>query len=52
MTERKSCVNTERKGSPILTGYKFFHNYVRPHVALEGKTPAEAKGIKALGEEK
>ena len=30
----------------ILTGYQIFHNYTRPHEALDGKTPAEACGIK------
>jgi hypothetical protein len=38
--------------TPILTGYQIFHNYVRPHEALEGKTPAEACGIKVEGENK
>jgi hypothetical protein len=28
----------------ILTGYQLFHNYIRPHEALEGKTPSEACG--------
>jgi putative transposase len=34
----------------ILTGYQLYHNYVRPHEALNGKTPAEACGIKIEGE--
>jgi len=42
----------ERKDSPILTGYQIFHNYVRPHMALKGKTPAEATGIEIEGENK
>jgi transposase-like protein len=25
--------------TPILKGYQIFHNYMRPHMALEGKTP-------------
>lgn len=36
--------------SPILRGYQVFHNYIRPHMALEGKTPAEAAGIEVKGE--
>jgi hypothetical protein len=36
----------KRKDTPILTGYQIFHNYVRPHEGLNGKTPAEASGIK------
>ncbi len=38
--------------TPILPGYQIFHNYVRPHEALEGKTPAEASGIQVQGENK
>ena len=36
--------------TPILTGYRIYHNYVRPHMALEGKTPAELAGIRISGE--
>ena len=42
----------ERKDSPILTGYQLFHNYIRPHKALNGKTPAEVAGIKIEGDNK
>jgi len=38
--------------TPILTGYQIFHNYIRPHDGLDGKTPAEACGIKVEGEKK
>jgi putative transposase len=38
--------------TPILTGYQIYHNYVRPHEGLDGKTPAEACGIKIEGENK
>jgi hypothetical protein len=38
--------------TPILPGYEIFHNYLRPHETLEGKTPAEACGIKVEGENK
>ncbi len=36
----------------ILPGYQIFHNYMRPHQSLKGKTPAEACGIKVEGENK
>jgi putative transposase len=42
----------ERKDSPILTGYQLFHNYVRPHMSLDGRTPAEAAGIEVKGKDK
>jgi len=32
--------------TPILTGYQVFHNCVKPHEALNGRTPAEASEIK------
>ena len=40
------------ESTPILTGYQIFHNYVRPHEALKGKTPAEACGIQVEGDNK
>lgn len=44
--------NLKRPDTPILTGYQIYHNYIRPHMALEGKTPAEAAGIEMKGENK
>ena len=38
--------------TPILTGMQIYHNFIRPHMALEGKTPAEAAGIKVEGKNK
>jgi transposase-like protein len=38
--------------TPILKGYQIFHNYIREHEGLEGKTPAEACGIKVEGQNK
>ncbi|MGA2785747.1 MAG: hypothetical protein ABSF09_13725 [Candidatus Bathyarchaeia archaeon] len=37
---------------PILTGYQIYHNYIRPHEALEGKTPAEVAGIQIRGKDR
>ena len=42
----------KRGDTPILTGYQLFHNYLRPHEALKGKTPAEECGIEIIGENK
>jgi transposase-like protein len=42
----------ERKDSPILTGYQLFHNYIRPHEALDCKTPAEVAGVEVKGKDK
>jgi transposase-like protein len=38
--------------SPILTGYQLFHNYIRPHMALAGQTPADKAGIEIKGKNK
>ena len=42
----------KRKDTPILTGYQIFHNYIREHQGLKGKTPAEACGIQIKGKNK
>jgi len=42
----------ERGDTPILAGMQIFHNYIRPHQALKGKTPAEVAGIMVNGENK
>ena len=38
--------------TPILQGMQIFHNYMRPHMGLEGRTPSEAAGISIEGENK
>ena len=42
----------KRTDSPILAGYRIYHNYVRPHMALENRTPADLAGIEVQGEDK
>lgn len=42
----------KKSETPILSGYRIYHNYMRPHLALDGKTPAEASGIIIEGENK
>jgi len=42
----------KKEDSPILKGYQVFHNYIREHEGLDGKTPAEACGIKVEGKNK
>ena len=42
----------KKKDTPILKGYQIFHNYIRPHQGLNGKTPAEACGITVEGKSK
>jgi transposase-like protein len=42
----------ETKNTPILKGVQLFHNYIRPHTALDGATPAERAGIIVKGNDK
>ncbi len=42
----------KRMDTPILKGYQIYHNYVRPHEALKGKTPADLCGIEVRGKNK
>jgi putative transposase len=48
----KTMRGLKKADTPILSGYQIFHNYVRPHKGLNGKTPAEASGIKIEGQNK
>jgi len=38
--------------TPIFEGNRIYYNFVRPHQALEGKTPAEMAGVGVEGENK
>jgi len=42
----------KKKESVIFDGYQLYHNYLRPHMSLDGKTPAEACGIQIEGKNK
>ena len=42
----------KRKDTPILKGYQIYHNFIREHEGLKGKTPAEACGITVKGNNK
>ena len=38
--------------TPFIDGNKIYHNFVRPHEALNGLIPAEAAGVGVGGENK
>lgn len=48
----KTMRGLKKKDTPILQGMQVYHNYIRPHEGLGGKTPAEACGIEIKGENK
>lgn len=53
LRQREKVMRTLKKpDSPILSGYQIYHNYIRPHEALKGKTPAELAGIEIKGTDK
>jgi len=48
----KTMRGLKKVDTPILKGYQLFHNFMRPHESLDGKTPSEACGIEIKGENK
>jgi len=40
------------KDSVLIHGYQMYPNYLRPHMGLNGMTPAEACGVKIEGDNK
>ncbi|VVB72518.1 Uncharacterised protein [uncultured archaeon] len=48
----KTMRGLKKKDTTILQGMQVFHNFIRPHEGLDGKTPAEACGIEIKGENK
>ena len=48
----KTMRGLKRKRTPIIQGYQIYHNYIRPHEGLNGKTPVEACGIVIEGQDK
>lgn len=49
---QKVTRNFKKMDSPILAGTQIFYNFIRPHMALNGKTLAEEVGIEVKGENK
>ncbi len=51
--DRERVMRTlEKPDTQILKDMQIYRNYVRPHEALEGKTPSEVAGIKVEGKNK
>ncbi len=42
----------KKTDTPILKGIQIYHNYIREHEGLNGKTPSEVCGIKIKGKNK
>jgi hypothetical protein len=53
LRQREKVMRTlERPDTQILAGMQIYHNYIRPHEALDGKTPADLAGITVQGDNK
>jgi hypothetical protein len=53
LRDREKVVGgVKKEDSPLIEGYQIYHNYIRPHMALKGKTPSEVAGIEVQGENK
>lgn len=48
----KTMRGLKTKKTPILHGIQIYHNYIRPHEGLNGRTPSEACGIEIKGDNK
>jgi hypothetical protein len=53
LRDREKVVRgVKREDSSLLTGLQIYHNYVRPHMGLNGKNPADVAGITVEGKDK
>jgi putative transposase len=50
--DRESIMGVKITETSILQGMQVYHNFIKPHEGLDGKTPAEACGIELKGENK
>ena len=47
--QEKVARGLKKPTSPLLDGYQLYHKHVRPHEALDGRTPAELCVIQVEG---
>jgi hypothetical protein len=43
---------TLKSAQTLMEAMRIYHNYIKPHQGLDGKTPAEASGIRIEGQNK
>ncbi len=48
----KTFRGLKKDNSPAITGIQLYHNYIKPHSALNNDTPADRAGIKINGDNK
>jgi hypothetical protein len=49
---KKTMRRLKKNNTPVFTGYQIYHNYIRPHMGLDGRAPSEVAGIKVEGNNK
>ncbi len=49
---RLARLRNEANENQVIDGWRIYYNFIRPHMAPNGKTPAEACGIKIEGKNK
>jgi len=53
LRDREKVTRSLKKSdTPILAGMQIYHNYIRPHMGLDCKTPSELAGIEVKGTDK
>ena len=52
MGREKVVRGIKKTDSVMFDDYQIYHNYVRPHVSLDGKAPSEACDITTQGDDK
>jgi putative transposase len=50
--DREKTMRGQEETHRYPQGYQLYHNYIRPHEALDGKTPSETCGIVIEGQNK
>ena len=51
--DREKCTRGLKiNDSPMIQGYEVYHNFIKPHMGLNGKTPADMAGIEIQGKNK
>ncbi len=48
----KTMRGIKKTDSVFFDGYQIYYNYIREHMGLNGKTPAQACGIEVKGNDK
>ena len=51
-SQKKVIRGLKKEDTPIVEGHRLYHNFIKPHEALKGKTPSEEAGITIEGNNK